>query len=107
MVFRLPAACAAYQKRYIIYTMFSFEFDERKSRVNSAKHGIDFVRAQALWSDPDFVEIPAKTSDEPRFVVIGRIEGKHWSAVITYRRKTIRIISVRRSRAEEVALYEG
>jgi uncharacterized DUF497 family protein len=87
--------------------MFSFEFDERKSRANSAKHGIDFVQAQDLWSDPDFVEIPARTSDESRFLVIGRIEGKHWSAVITHRRGAIRIISVRRSRAEEVAFHEG
>ena len=87
--------------------MFSFEYDERKSRANLAKHGIDFVRAQDLWSDLDLVEIPATTSDEPRFLVIGRIEGKHWSAVITHRGGTIRIISVRRSRAEEVAFYEG
>jgi uncharacterized DUF497 family protein len=87
--------------------MFSFEYDERKSRSNLAKHGIDFVQARDPWSDPELVEIPSKTSDEPRFLVVGRIEGKHWSAVITHRRGTIRIISVRRSRAEEVALYEG
>lgn len=87
--------------------MFSFEFDERKSQTNLEKHGIDFVQAQELWSDPDMIEIPAKTSDEPRFLVIGRIRGKHWSAVITYRSKNIRIISVRRSRAEEVTLYES
>jgi len=96
-----------YQKWYIFYTMFSFEFDEQKSRANSAKHGIDFVQAQELWSDPDFVEIPARTLDEPRFLVIGRIEGKHWSAVVTHRRGAVRIISVRRSRPEEVVLYEG
>ena len=28
-----------------------FEFDEQKSRVNKAKHGIDFVEAQRLWLD--------------------------------------------------------
>ena len=53
------------------------------------------------------LEIPAKTDDEPRYVVIGRIEGKHWSAVITYREVNIRLISVRRARIEEVALYES
>ena len=47
------------------------------------------------------------TVDEPRYLVIGRIAAKHWSAVITYRSESIRIISVRRSRPEEVALYEG
>lgn len=87
--------------------MFSFEFDEHKSQINQQKHGIDFIQAQELWSDPDLLEIPARTADEPRFLIIGRLKGEHWSAVITYRSKTIRIISVRRSRVEEVALYEG
>jgi len=84
-----------------------FEFDEDKSKSNLEKHGIDFVEAQHLWNDPDLLEIPAKTSDEPRFLVIGKIAGKHWSGVVTYRGTKIRIISVRRSRTEEVALYES
>ncbi|MBC1261591.1 BrnT family toxin [Synechococcus sp. BSF8S] len=83
-----------------------FEFDPLKSAANQAKHGIDFLDAQALWSDPALLEIPARTTDEPRFLVIGRIHRKHWSAVITYRGQTIRLISVRRSRLEEVQLYE-
>lgn len=83
------------------------EFDPKKSAANKAKHGIDFMEAQALWDDPDFLEIPARTSDEPRFVVIGRIAEQHWSAVITYRDGRIRLISVRRSRREEVEVYEG
>ena len=87
--------------------MFSFEFDPRKSKSNLKKHGIDFVQAQMLWLDPDFLEIPAKTVDESRFLVIGKIGIKHWSAVITYREENIRIISVRRSRDEEVELYES
>jgi len=84
-----------------------FEFDGAKSQANAAKHGIDFVAAQALWLDELLIEIPARTTDEPRFVVIGLIAGKHFSAVITYREQRVRIISVRRSRVEEVALYEG
>ncbi|HIJ91402.1 MAG: BrnT family toxin [Desulfobulbaceae bacterium] len=84
-----------------------FEFNEKKSRVNQEKHGLDFSEAQALWDDPDLLEIPARTTDEPRFLIIGRIEGRHWSGVITYRNERVRIISVRRSRAEEVALYES
>ena len=87
--------------------MILFEYDEAKSEANLAKHGIDFVDAQGLWSDPDLLEVPAKTEDEPRFLVIGQTAGKHWSAVITYRGTHIRIISVRRSRTEEVALYES
>jgi hypothetical protein len=84
-----------------------FEYDIAKSKANKKKHGIDFIEAQALWEDPDLIEIPAKTSDEPRFLMIGRISNKHWSAVITYRGEKIRIISVRRSRPEEVKIYEG
>ncbi len=84
-----------------------FEFDPRKSAANKRKHGIDFVEAQALWDDPDLIEIPARTEDEPRFFVIGMIVGKHWSGVITYRDDRIRIISVRRSRKEEVEIYES
>jgi uncharacterized DUF497 family protein len=84
-----------------------FEFDSRKSAVNKEKHGIDFLEAQQLWDDPDVLQIPVKTSDEPRFLVIGKIAETYWSGVITYRGEKTRIISVRRSRKEEVALYEG
>jgi uncharacterized protein len=84
-----------------------FEFDERKSKANKAKHGIDFVEAQALWNDVDSLEISATTRDEPRSIVVGRIGEKHWSAIITQRGERIRIISVRRSRNEERDLYES
>jgi len=84
-----------------------FEFDPEKSKSNTEKHGIDFVEAQLLWLDDMLLEIPARTSDEPRYVIIGKIGDKHWSAVVTYRDGRIRLISVRRSRKEEVGLYEG
>jgi uncharacterized DUF497 family protein len=84
-----------------------FEHDPDKSQSNKEKHGIDFQEAQALWADLDLVEIRARTDDEPRFMVIGKTSNKHWSAIITYRGDTIRIISVRRSRREGVTLYES
>lgn len=87
--------------------MYQFEFDPEKSAKNKEKHGIDFIEAQSLWDDPDLLEVPAKTEDEPRFLVIGRIGSKHWSAIVTYRNYNIRLISVRRSRIEEVKLYES
>jgi hypothetical protein len=87
--------------------VFSFEFDENKIQTNLSKHGIDFVEAQLLWLDPDLLEIPANTTDEPRYLMIGRIESRHWSAVVTYRDENIRIISVRRCRDEEIRLYES
>lgn len=84
-----------------------FEFDPEKNRSNKAKHGIDFIEAQALWDDPYLIEIPARTIGEPRFLVVGRIGEGHWSGIVTYRSPRIRIISVRRSRSEEIELYEG
>ncbi|TLY99432.1 MAG: BrnT family toxin [Gammaproteobacteria bacterium] len=84
-----------------------FEYDPEKSAANKRKHGIDFEEAQELWLDPAAVEIPARVTDEPRWVVIGKIGEKHWSAVITRRNESIRLISVRRSRDEEVELYES
>ena len=82
-----------------------FEFDGEKSAANKAKHGIDFVEAQEIWSDIDRLEIPARSLDEPRTQVIGRIRDKTWSAFITYRNDKIRIISVRRARADEEAQH--
>jgi uncharacterized DUF497 family protein len=84
-----------------------FEFDEQRSLTNRKKHGVDFVEAQALWDDECLLEIPAKTEDEPRSIVIGKIRNKVWAAIITQRQDRIRIISVRRARKEEQALYES
>ena len=84
-----------------------FEFDSQKSENNKKKHGVDFLKAQALWDDPDYIIIPAKVIDEARFLVIGKIGDKHWSCIITYRGERIRIISVRRSRKEEIDIYDG
>jgi uncharacterized DUF497 family protein len=83
------------------------EFDKEKSKINKNKHGIDFVEAQALWDDPDRIEIPATTIDEERYLIIGRISDKCWSTIITYRNEKVRIISVRRSRKEEKEIYES
>ncbi len=84
-----------------------FEFDENKRQSNKDKHGIDFIEAQLLWDDHDLLEIPARITDEARFLVVGEIVDRYWSAVITYREDNIRIISVRRSRIEEISYYES
>ncbi len=85
-----------------------FEFDIKKSESNKEKHEIDFMEAQSLWNDPDLLEIPAKNvEDEDRYLLVGKIGGKHWSAIITYKNDLVRIISVRRSRGKEVNYYES
>ena len=83
-----------------------FEYNPVKSNSNKIKHGIDFDEAKQLWEDKNLLEVQATSIDEPRFLMIGKIESVFWSAVITYRKERIRIISVRRSRPEEVGLYE-
>ena len=84
-----------------------FEWDEAKSQSNKIKHGIDFIEAQALWRDVDRYQVPAVTTDdEGRWFIFGKIEQRHWTAVITYREEKIRIISVRRSREKEKQIYE-
>lgn len=82
-----------------------FDFDPRKSESNKAKHGIDFVHAQTLWRSKH-VLLGAKDASEKRYMVIGTIGLEHWSAIITYRGATIRIISVRRSTPAEITAYE-
>ena len=84
-----------------------FEFDKRKSHINKKKHRIDFIEAQDLREDPDRIEIPANTTDEPRFILVGKISDKNWSTIFTYRGENIRIISARRSRQEEIEIYES
>lgn len=84
-----------------------FEYDPAKSAANQNKHGLDFDTAQNLWSDDRLLVIPARPQDEPRYLAVGMIDGKHWSAVITKRDGKIRLISVRRSRKDEVELYES
>jgi uncharacterized DUF497 family protein len=75
--------------------------------VNKDKHGIDFDEAQRLWLDERLVEVPARSDDEARSLVVGTIGKDYWAAIITYRGETIRIISVRRARAKEIEIYEG
>ncbi|HAJ79912.1 MAG TPA: toxin [Fibrobacteres bacterium] len=86
---------------------YHFDFDVNKSKSNKQKHGIDFIKIQALWEDSDRVEIPARTEDEPRYLIIGKIKNFFWSVIITYREGKIRIISARRSREKEVEIYES
>lgn len=87
--------------------MLKFEYDPNKSATNFDKHGINFVQAQQLWHDPHLIEVRAKANSESRYLVVGLIKGKHWSAIVKYRWNKIRVISVRRSRATEVAFYEA
>jgi uncharacterized protein len=84
-----------------------FEFDELNSSTNKSKHGIDFIEAQRIWDDPERVEIPARTIEEPRMMIIGKIGQSIWTGIYTIRNNYIRIISVRKSRRDEKEIYES
>lgn len=84
-----------------------FEFDQKKSASNMSTHGLDFIDGQELWEDPERLEVPAKTDGEQRYMLIGKISNKYWSAVFTIRDEKTRIISIRRSRTKEVNAYEN
>jgi uncharacterized DUF497 family protein len=82
-----------------------FEWDPKKSQINTKKHGIDFKAAKALWNDPDRVVIRAPYPLENRYILIGQLEDKIWTAIYTIRSSAFRIISVRRARKKEEDLY--
>ncbi len=83
-----------------------FEYDPNKSQNNVAKHGIDFEAAKEIWQDPKRIILPARSETETRWVTVGLIHGKFWTAVYTTRNERTRIISVRRARIQEIKLYE-
>ena len=84
-----------------------FEYDPVKSEKNKSKHGIDFEEAPALWNDERLLVFPLKYEAEPRQACIGLLAGKHWTAIMTCRGSRVRLISVRRSRKDEVEAYES
>lgn len=85
----------------------NFEFDEQKGLSNKLKHGIDFIEAQEIWDDAERIEIPARTTDEPRIMIIGRVGQFIWTGIYTIRNNIIRLISVRKARKDEKEIYES
>ena len=104
LTYKSSLACHGLDRGIFLYLM-GFEFDPEKSAANKTQRGIDFAEAQEIWNDTGRLEIPARSLDEPRFQVIGRIGERTWSAFITYRDEKIPIISVRRARPDEEARY--
>jgi uncharacterized protein len=82
-----------------------FEFDPAKSQSNREKHGIDFSEAQRLWEQP-VLRLPSKQRGESRELAIGKIGSTYWTAIVTQRGDSIRLISCRRARNEEKKVYQ-
>ena len=98
--------CKTFQLFWYNFGM-KYEYDDNKNSINQQKHGISFDEAQRLWHDENMLEVPLDFADEKRFLCIGMIEDRHYSAITTYRQSHIRIISVRRARKEEIFHYEN
>lgn len=87
-----------------------FEWDAPKNSRNIAKHGISFLEAATVFSDP--LEItradPDHSAGEYRFLSLGRSErGQLLAVAYTERDNRIRIISARRATPREGRQYES
>jgi hypothetical protein len=82
-----------------------FDWDPVKSAGNESKHGLSLASATTLWAGPVIV-LPSRNPGEVQHLAIGLIEGQHWTVVYAPRDGMIRLISARRSRNNEKAIYQ-
>ena len=87
------------------FSKLNFDWDPAKSASNEAKHGLSLASASALWAGP-VVTLPSKHPGELRHLAIGLIEGRHWTVVYAPRGNRFGLISARRSRENEKALFK-
>jgi uncharacterized protein len=83
-----------------------FDWDERKSELNLAKHGIDFDDAIKVFYGPILLR-RSDRNDEERWIAIGHSEDRLIAVVFTRRKDIIRIISARRARKNEEREYRN
>ena len=81
-----------------------FEFNREKSESNKRKHGVSFEQATQIWLEA-YLEVTARTVDEPRVMAIGKIGGNLYACIYTVRGEAVRLISCRTARAREEQLY--
>lgn len=80
------------------------EYDPEKSAANRKKHGLSLEQARQLWEVPAVV-LRARTVGEERFMIMGLLGQKMYSAIFTMRGETARLISARRSHKKEERIY--
>ena len=85
---------------------YEFEFDPSKSQANKAKHGIGFFEAQRFWTEGRVLVLTSDFEAEERWFGITRYHDRYWTAVFTLLEEKIRLISVRRSRKNEIEFYK-
>jgi uncharacterized protein len=84
-----------------------FSWDQSKSDSNKVKHGIDFEQAKEVFEDKNAVITASNTGNsEDRWIVIGKTLKQFLIAVVfTIRDVSIRIISARQARKNEIKDY--
>ena len=89
-----------------------FEWDERKSRSNKNKHGVDFNEAKSVFYDENALEYYDDThsENEDRYLMLG-LSGHLRILIVSYTVRTtdnetvIRIISSRKATTKEQKEY--
>jgi uncharacterized DUF497 family protein len=72
---------------------FSFDWDDKKDKLNHKKHGISFSEAQYTFRDPNriILEDLSHSNSEKRYYCIGKVDEGIITVRFTYRNKIIRI----------------
>ena len=86
-----------------------FEWDSDKSDRCFADRGFDFAYAIRAFADPErdvFIDERWEYG-ETRFILRGRIDGRLFVVVFTYRGSRVRVICARKANSREVAEHEG
>jgi uncharacterized DUF497 family protein len=85
----------------------TFEWDEEKNQANRVKHGLDFADAAAVFSGPTLTFADLRhSSDEARYLTIGKLAARMVIIAHTQRGDATRIISMRKANARERARYQ-
>lgn len=85
-----------------------FEWDSEKSDRCFAERGFDFAFVVRAFADPgrDVFTDERWEYGESRYILRGRIGGRLFVVVFTYRGSRVRIISARKANSREIADHE-
>ena len=86
-----------------------FEWDRRKARINSAKHGVSFEEAVTVFADPlaRIFDDPAHSTGEVCEIIVGHSRRRRLLVVsFTERGDAVRIVNARRATKNERHDYE-
>ena len=85
----------------------NIEFDPKKRELNYTKHGVDFLKAALIFSQPTLTVLDSrKDYGEQRFISMGMADGELLVVVHTDRNTNIRIISAWKGGGKEHEKYE-